>query len=409
MIRFHYKFMPVFIGVLAVLFASGREAAADRIGGSSLPPSTPALKGRLAEDGGATSVFVLSAGGGATSNAGPTFAEEPSGFLERAIGYAKALEAPFGRLNLNVLLADRHYTSFDEADERSGNAGLSLVKDWGGQQTSIALAVAHGRDVEERLTEASAVVEHAWTGGKAVPYVKVETALLDFNDIPDPIAPFRNQDDRDRVSSRAQVGLKLTLTEHVAVEVGGGADSKRYLDRYDDFGVQRDSVSLFPLAGLALTGGKASFRAVYMPFRRFYREDLFPDVWKHGYAVDGHAMLSDALKAFVAARYGFEETDFLIASAAYESVVLGGLVLTLGKGSVTLAASETRRSYDGLELVGVARDDSKREVALYGEMPLLDKVSLTGRLSYMDYRSTFGPLGTDMLTASLGLTYVLAE
>lgn len=392
------------------LFSSGsREAFADRIGGSSLPSPTPALKGRIAEGEGTRSVAVVSAAVGVSSNAGPTFLEMSSAFVDRGIGYAQATQTPLGRLDFNVTLGDRRYVAFTDADERSGQAGLSLTRDWQGQQTILAFAAATGRDIEERLTQASLGITHAWTGEGIRPYVQAETAVLDFHDLPGEFEPFANQDDRDRISSRAQAGLRLSLTEHVEIEVGAGVDTKRYLDRYDDFGVRRDSVSLFPLVGLAFTAERASLRAVYMPFRRAFKDELFETAWKHGYAADAEIKFSEALKAVASARHGFEETDFLIASAAYETVLVAGLMLTHARGTLALAASETRRDYDGLGLIGIARADRKREIALTAEMPLFDAVSLTGRVSYMDFQTSLGHVGTDVLTVSLGLTHVMTH
>lgn len=393
----------------ACLLAAPSAARADRIGGSNLPPATPALKGRIAEGDGATSVAVIGASVGATSNAGPTLLETASPFVDRAFGYATVRDTLYGRLDFSLNLSDRHYTDFDEANERSAAAALNLTKDWAGQQTLVALAVGRTRDVEERLTEASLSVTHAWTGGTAKPYVKAETAWLDYDDMPGEIEPFRNQDDRDRISSRAELGLRLTLAEHVEVQVGAGIDAKRYLDPRDDFGVRRGGVSVFPLVGLAYSGDWGALRALYMPLRRTWREDLFPNRWTHAYAVEGDFALRDGLKAFAAVRYGFQETDFLLASSAYEAVVLGGLTLSVGKGSVSFAASHTWRTYDDLDLIAVDRADEKLEVALTGEMPLTEAASLNGRIGYLSYRSSFGDVATDALTASLGVTYALAQ
>lgn len=390
--------------LLAISIAS-TDAAADRIGSSNLPASTPPLKGRIDDEEKASSVVVLGSSVGATSNAGPTFSETPSAFLDRAFGYAAIHSTALGRVDFNVSLSDRLYPSLDEAYEQSIDAGLSLTRNGDGQQTLIALTVSNGRDIEQRLMESSLMLTHAWTRGTAKPYLRAETALLDYRDVPDPFPPFANQDDRDRVSSRGELGLRLTLTDHVEIQVGAGLDNKHYLERYDDFGVGRDSLSLYPLIGLAYTANAGSLRALYMPLWRTYRDPLFDDTWKHAYAVEGDYALLDDVKFFAAARYGFEETDFLIASSAYESVVLGGVTLTVGKGSISFAASETWRTYDDLDLVAVAREDRKLELAMTGEMPLDEHFSLNSRVSYLDYRSSFGHVGTDALTASLGLTY----
>lgn len=399
----------MFFCFLAMLFFGDCDGAvADRIGGSSLPAPTTSLKGRIADGDGATSVAVITTAVGTTTNAGPTFLETPSAFVDRGLGYAQVAETLFGRVDFNVSLSDRHYFSFADADEFTGQAGLSLTRDWGKQQTVLTLGASRTRDVEEQLTQASIGVTHAWTDGQAKPYVQAETALLDFGDITGD-SVFANQDDRDRISSRVQVGLRLTLTEHVDLEIGGGVDTKHYLDRHDDFGVQRNSVSLYPLAGIAYMSETVSLRAVYMPFWRSFEEPLFADAWKHGYAVQAEVKLSDALKAFASARHGFEETDFLIASAAYESVVVAGVVMTIGTGSISLAASDTRRDYDGLALLGISRFDHKREIALSGEMPVFENVSLNGRVGYLEFLSSLGDVRTDALTVSLGLTYAAMQ
>ena len=384
---------------------SASPAAADGIGTSHLPPSAPPLKGRTAEDGAATSAVVVATGAGGTSNAGPTLSEQPSAFLDRALGYATSRATGLGQLDVSVNLSDRLYTAFDAAYEQSLAASASLTRDWSGQQTLVTFAFAKTHDVEERLTEASLSVTHAWTAGKARPYVKAETALLDFDDIPDGFQPFHNQDDRDRISSRATLGLRLTLTDRIDMEIGAGIDHKHYLDRFDDFGIRRGNVSLFPLLGLRYTGAQGSLSALYMPLWRTYSDDAFESAWKNAYAVEGDLTLADGIKGFAAVRYGFEETDFLIASVAYEAVAVAGLTLTAGKGTLTLAASRTWRTYDHLDLADLARADDKLEVALYGEVPLLDTVSLTGRLGYLDYATSFGRVGTEAVTASVGLTY----
>lgn len=399
------EFRQVFAPAILMFLASGSDAAADKIGSSNLPPPTPALKGRIVDDKAATSAVVVATGIGGTSNAGPTLFEQPSVFVDRAIGVATSQSTSLGQLDASFNYSDRHYTAFDDADEQSIAATASLTRDWSGQQTLLSFAVSKDRDVEERLTQAVLSITHAWTDGKVKPYAKAETALLDYRDIPDPFQPFHNQDDRDRISSKATLGLRLTLTDHVEMEIGAGIDTKTYLKRYDDFGVRRDSVSLFPLIALAYADDRGSISALYMPLRRTYREPLFEDAWKHAYAIEAGMKITDSIKGFASARYGFEETDFLIASASYEAVAVAGLTVSVGKGTVTLAASQTWRTYDDLDLADLARADEKREIALYGEVPLLDTISLNARVSYLDYMSSFGDAGTDAITASLGLTY----
>lgn len=399
----------VFASSFVISFSGAHEALADKIGASNLPRPAPGLKGRINDADGATSAAVLGGSLGFTSNAGPTLAEVPSAFHDRAFGYAHVFSTPLGRLDLGLNLSERRYVSFQDANERVASLAMSLSKDWAGQQTLLAFATSAGRDVEERLGETSVSLSHAWTSGRLRPYLKAETALLDYRDLPDPFQPSGNQDDRDRLSSRLQAGMRMTLTEHVELELGGGVDTKHYLTRTDDFGVRRGSVSLFPAIGLAYTGETGTLRGLYMPFWRDFRDDLFADGWHHGYAVEGEMKLSDTLKAFASARYGFEETDFLIASAAYESVAIAGVVWTVGKGTLSLAASQTRRSYDDLDLVALARFDEKFEVALSGEMPLVEDLSLNGRIGYLDYRSSFGDIRTDAFTAAIGLTYAVAQ
>src|SRR5690554_3933158 len=75
-----------FLCVLAAALSVNGEAFGDRIGGSNLPSQTLALKGRIAEGEGATSVAVVSTAVGTTTNAGPTFFETPSAFVDRGIG-----------------------------------------------------------------------------------------------------------------------------------------------------------------------------------------------------------------------------------------------------------------------------------------------------------------------------------
>lgn len=388
-----------------MFLASGTKAAADKIGASNLPAATPSLKGRIADNEAATSAVVVATGIGATTNAGPTLVEQPSVLVDRAIGYATSHATPHGQLDASFNFSDRHYTAFDDANEQSIAATAALTRDQHGQQTLLSAAFSRDRDVEERLMQLVLSLTHTWNDRSVKPYIRAEAALLDFDDIPDGFYAFQNQDDRDRISSKATLGLRLTLTDHVEMEIGAGIDAKTYLDRYDDFGIRRDSVSIFPLIGLGYTGDRGSIRALYMPLWRTYREELFEDAWKHAYAVEADMTITDGIKGFATIRYGFEETDFLIASAAYEAVAVGGLTASLGKATLTLAASQTWRTYDDLDLADLARADEKREIALYGEMPLIDTVSLNARVSYLDYKSSFGDVSTDAITASLGLTY----
>lgn len=395
--------------IFILLFSHSVDARADRIGGSNLLGSSPSLKGRITEGEGATFVAAVSTALGSTSNAGPTLLEEPSTFVDRGIGFAQVGMTDLGRIDFNVSLADRRYLSFSEADELTGQASLSLTRDWAGQQTLVSFATSHSEDFEEELTQSSISVTHAWTRGRSNPYLQGEIALLDYHDLPGVFLPFANQDDRDRISSRVQGGLRLSLREGISVEAGAGIDTKTYIERRDDFGVRRDSVSVYPLVGIGYANDRVSLNAVYMPFRRFYREALFEDAWVHGYAAEAQIKLTEALKAFASARHGFEETDFLIAKTAYERVVVAGLTLTGERGTLSLAASETRRDYEGLELLGVGRLDRKREVALSGEVPLFENVSLNGRVSYMDFHSSLGRISTDVLTVSAGLTYAVTQ
>lgn len=402
------RIAPCAMAAVAVVFGWMPHAAADRLGGSNLPPSKPSLKGRISEDG-ATVALVFGTSVGATTNAGPTLLAEPSGILENTIGYAQMFKTAAGRVDVSVNLANSRYMSFSEADELSGTAAAALTHDWGGAQSSLALTVSSGSDVEERLTETSLVFEHAVTAGDTKPYIRAEAALLQYRDLPGPAGPFQNQDDRDRISSRVLAGLRRTLTEQITVEAGAGVDVKTYLEPTDDFGVARDSVSLFPLIGLAYAGERASFRAVYTPFLRLYREPLFDEAWKHGYQIEGEAKLSDEWKVFGAARYGFEETDFLIASSAYERVMLGGITLTLPQGTLTFAASRSWRTYDGLGLLALGRSDDKTEFAISGDLPLDKTMSLNARLSYLAYESSFGFVETDALTAMIGMSYAVTR
>jgi len=384
-------------------------AFADKIGGSSLPTSAPQLKGRLTEDGGASSAVLVSLSGGATSNAGPTLLAQPSGYLERAVGFASATPTDAGRLDISIGVSDDHYFAFSDADSWSGQAAAALSKDWGGQETILSLSASRGTDIEERLTDIGVVLQHAWTGRRVAPYVRAETALLDYHDLPDPIPVTHNQDDRDRISTRVTCGLKWTITDTVQLETGAGVDSKHFLSGHDDFGIVRDSTSLFPVIGISYGGKAGSLTARYMPFWRRYKDALFDDVHKHGYAVDGRLALTDKIKAFGGARYGFEETDFLIASAAYEAVAIAGLEIALGWGTFTVAAARTERTYEGLGLIGLSREDEKLEASLYGEVPIVDGVSLTGRVGYMDFESTFGSAGTDEVSAGIGVLYVATQ
>lgn len=387
----------------------GSGAWADKIGGSNLPSTQPVLKGRITSETDAASAFLIGSNIGATTNAGPTLSETSSIFIDRIFGFAAVRTTELGRLDVSVTLSDRLYAAFDEANETSGGLAMNLTKDWGGQQTLLSFAMSKTRDVEERILETGLALSHAWTSGQAKPYFKGEVALLNYDDVPGAFLPFSNQDDRDRISSRAQIGLRLTLTDHIEMEVGAGVDSKRYLDTYDDFGVRRGNVSLFPVIGLTYTGTAFTLSGLYMPLWRTYEEDLFRSRWKHAFALEGGAQLSSDLKAFGAVRYGFYETDFLVASSAYEAVAVGGLTLSVGKGTLSFAVSETWRTYDDLDLMFIERADRKFEMALSGELPITESTTMNARVSYLDYRSSFDDVSTDAISASLGLTYAAVQ
>jgi hypothetical protein len=384
-------------------------AHADKIGGSNLPQAAPSLKGRITEDG-ATEAWVFGTGIGATTNAGPTLLESPSAFAEQSLAYARILSTAFGRMDIAANLQNRTYTSFRDADELTGAASIALNRDWGTARTVATLAFSSGRDVEERLNDASLVVEHTATSGSTRPYVRAEAAYLDFMDMPGEPGPFQNADDRDRLSARVQAGVRYTISREITLEAGAGLDTKRYRRSTDDFGVDRDSSSAFSLAGFSYASERATFRAIYSPFLRMYRETLFEDTWKHGYRIEGEWKLNGEWKAFAATRYGFEETDFLIASSAYERVVLAGLTVTLAnKATASLAASRSWRAYDGLHLLGIGRADEKTEIAFSMEWPLTETLALSGKLNYLDFESSFGPVGTDGLTAVLGVSYAITR
>lgn len=406
MARFWKRSSPLIAVTVLWLSIIHSDAFADRIGGSNLPASNSKLKGRLDDDSGPKTAYALGIFVGATTNAGPALIETASGFVDRSFTFVHARPTEVGQIALSVALSDRSYSSFDEADERSGRVDLSLTKDWGGQTSIVAMSASGGESIEERLTDAALSVTHLWTDEPVKPYVKAEVAVLDFGDLSDPVQPFRNQDDRDRVSSRAEAGLRWTIAENVEVEVGGGADSKVYLDARDDFGVRRDNVTPFAVLGVTRRWDKVSLSGRYMPFLRDFREPLFLEAVRHGYVIEGEAQLLGNVTAFVAAKHGFEETDFLIASTALETLVVAGVSIGLEGGrTLSVAASQSWRTYADLDLVDLARDDEKFEIAVGYEAPLFGAFSLSGRVSYLDYASSFGRVGTDALTASLGIVY----
>lgn len=269
-----------------------------------------ALRGRLADDKSTTAISVGFAAG-YTTNAGPSLDKRDSGVMRTTAEVQHLIESGGRQLSLKGEFADRQYV--DRPDV--GDMHYAAAAQYGGTlksgaQFSASLKTERRIDVDENVHETAMSVGYEWPKTVLTPFVQVMGAYLDYGSIAGDFLESGNQDDRDRVSGTAQAGFRYDLAGKLALRFGAGADIKRYAEARDDFGLMRDSTSVFPFVGLSYADDDNTADLVYAPVFRSYREMAFSPLLAHTVAARGQMQISTALKLFGAARMGLEETDF---------------------------------------------------------------------------------------------------
>ena len=360
-----------------------------------------ALRGTLAEDKSTTAISIGFAAG-YTTNAGPSLDKRDSGVTRTTVEVRHLIERDGRQLNLKGEFADRQY--IDRPDV--GEMQYAVAAQYGGRlqsgaQISASLKTERRIDVDENVHETAMSVSYEWPKTTLTPFVQVMGAYLDYGSIAGDFLEFGNQDDRDRVSGTAQAGFRYDLADNLALRFGAGADIKRYAESHDDFGLMRDSTSVFPFVGLSYAVGDDRAEVVYAPVYRSYREMEFSPLLAHTVAARAQMQIGSALKLFGATRMGLEETDFFIAKTIQEyAVSVGGVVTSAGGTSVGLEVAYTLSDF-----VGFHRLDRKFEATLKAKTPMSERFFLTGEAKYLDFKTNFADARTDMVMGMIGVAY----
>lgn len=383
--------IPLCIAIVAA-FAAGAAARAG---------DADALRGTLAETGSekATTAATLSFAAGATTNAGPQFDKVPGAVFEAGAEIQHVRPTSLGELTLSATLRDRQYPDAPDADELAYRLGASLDATAGGRQTLATLAVQHGTSLDENLTEYSTSWRTVWQRKDWSPFVKISAAYLDYADLVTGFLETGNQDDRDRLSATAEVGLRRTIGEHLALVAGVGIDTKRYTARRDDFGLARDSISGFPFIGATYKAGPLSAELLYAPVLRHYRDPALRDFLAQTVTLRGEMDVARGVKIVGLLRAGIDETDFFTARAALEQAAALGLSFDVTAATkVSLDVTLTRRDH-----LGIDRLDHKTESTLRTRTRIGEGLYLTSELKYLDFHTTFGGLDTDAASVLIGI------
>ncbi len=360
-----------------------------------------ALRGTLAEDKSTTAISVGFAAG-YTTNAGPSLDKRDSGVIRTTADLLHAIERDGQQLNLKGEFSDRQYIDRPDVSETqygvTATYGAALKS---GAQVSVSLKAERRIDVDESVHETAVSAGYEWPRATLTPFVQIMGAYLDYDAIAGDFLEFGNQDDRDRISGTAQTGLKYELTDKLALRFGAGVDIKRYADSHDDFGLMRDSTSVFPFVGLSYADGEDTADVVYAPVHRVYREREFSPLLAHTVAARAQHKVSSAIKLFGTARAGLEETDFFTAKTIQEvAISLGGVVTTAGG---TSAGAEI--TYTLSDFLGLDRLDRKLEAAFKTKTPMSERFFLTTEAKYLDFKTNFADARTDMLMGMVGVAY----
>ncbi|MFM9849927.1 MAG: hypothetical protein ACKVP3_22575 [Hyphomicrobiaceae bacterium] len=378
--------------------AIGREAAKPLVAPDR---ETAVLRGTLSEDKGTTAISVGFAAG-YTTNAGPSLDKRDSGVTRTTAEMLHVLERDGQQVSLKGEFADRRYIDRPDASEMqyavSAAYGGTLKT---GVQVSASLRTERRVDVDESVYETAMSVGYEWPKAALTPFAQVMGAYLDYGAIAGNFLEFGNQDDRDRVSGTAQAGLKYDIASKLVLRFGAGADIKRYTLSHDDFGLMRDSTSVFPFVGLSYADGDDTADLVYAQVYRSYREAEFSPLLAHTVAARAQMKVDSALKLFGGLRMGLEETDFFIAKTIQEyAVSVGGVVTTAGGASAGVEVTYTLSDFLGFDRV-----DHKLEATLKAKTPVSERFFLTGEAKYLDFKTNFADARTDMLMGMVGVAY----
>lgn len=359
------------------------------------------LRGTLAEDKSTTAISVGFAAG-FTTNAGPSLDKRDSGVTRTTAEMLHVLERDGQQVSLKGEFADRQYIDRPDVSEMqytvSAAYGGTLKT---GAQASASLKTERRVDVDESVHETAMSVGYEWPKAALTPFVQVMGAYLDYGAIAGDFLEFGNQDDRDRFSGTAQAGLKYDIASKLVLRFGAGADIKRYTLSHDDFGLMRDSASVFPFVGLSYADGDNTADLVYAPVYRTYRESEFSPLLAHTVAARAQMKVNSTLKLFGGLRMGLEETDFFIAKTIQEyAVSVGGVVTTAGGTSAGVEVTYTLSDFLGFDRV-----DHKLEATLKAKTPVSERFFLTGEAKYLDFKSNFADARTDMLMGMIGVAY----
>lgn len=364
-------------------------------------PDKAALRGTLAEDK-TTTVVSVGFAAGTTTNAGPSLDKRDSGVTRTTAEVQHAIERDGQQLSLKGEFSDRRYIDRPDVSEMQ----YAVAVQYGGAltsgaQISASLKTERRIDVDESVHETAVSVGYEWPKAMLTPFVQIMGAYLDYGAIAGDFLEFGNQDDRDRFSGTAQAGFKYELADKLALRFGAGADIKRYAESHDDFGMMRDSTSVFPFVGLSYADSDDTADLVYAPVYRSYREEAFSPLFAHTVAARGQHKVSPVLKLFGTGRVGLEETDFFTAKTIQEyAVSLGGVVTTAGG---TTAGAEI--TYTLRDFLGFDRVDRKLEAAFKTKTPMSERFFLTTEAKYVDFKTNFADARTDMLMGMVGVAY----
>ena len=369
-----------------------RGALTEGISQKATPQSTESLVAHAAEIG----ISV-----GATNNAGPSFSQKSSAVVQTKASAIQSRTLQDGQLTLQLDVIDRAFASQSEA--RNGLYALKGTFTDDARGLSISASSLHSVELDEVVTESSVGFEQNWSSsaGLPSPFVRADVAYLDYRDVENPFLEFANQDDRDRISSTLQAGIKHKVSESWLITLALGADAKTYVEQSDDFLIDRNNVSTLAIVGANYQTQALNASLSYAPIYRVYADDNFNPIIAHTFAADLSYAVSDRIQLSANAKRSLEETDFLDAKVVEEFVgVIGVTIAWPEKSTVGLQAAYTQREFRGLE-----RTDQKYEAAVSFETPLTDRVKLTSQLSYLLFETTFAELETDQLLGLVGISH----
>jgi hypothetical protein len=118
-------------------------------------------------------------------------------------------------------------------------------------------------------------------------------AYLDYSDIAAGLLEFGNQDDRDRMSITQEAGVSYKISDDFSLKAGLGSDWKIYTEKSDDFGLNRNSRSLFAFAAADLVDKNSSLSLRYSPVYRSFSDPYFGSLIAHTFAIAGGVSLED--------------------------------------------------------------------------------------------------------------------